>query len=89
MHMLNAMLRQMFWVCARYDCVVQAVSIAGAINMYADTVSRLHESGKLELLTVLLSNWSHRRLQQPLALCNHMSREALLFLLSRCGRPTP
>lgn len=85
---VNAMLRQMFWVCARYDCVVKAVSIAGVINTYADTVSRLHESGKLALLTVLLSNWSHRRLQQPLILCNHMSSKAALFLHSRCGVPT-
>jgi hypothetical protein len=79
---INSMLRKMFWVCVKHDVQVIAVSVSGVLNHIADTISRLHERGKLDLLWILLSNWFHAVLL-PINLRQHMSNDALRFLLSR------
>ena len=71
---INSMLRKLFWVCVKHDVQVIAVSVSGVLNQMADTISRLHERGKLDLLWILLSNWFHAVLL-PINLRQHMSNE--------------
>lgn len=80
---VNRLLRQMFWICAKHDCVVRAISVSGSINIVADTVSRLHERDNIAKLFVLLSNWWHGKGGEIFDLTKHMSTKALLCLSNR------
>ena len=77
------MLRKMAWECAKANCKVTAVHVAGAINILADAVSRLRE-GRKKQLEQLLAFHHHGRCQQ-IEWANHMSHAALSFLSCRCG----
>lgn len=82
---VNVMLRRMFWLSVKHNFTVKAIHIPGGINMIPDTISRLHEKGKLNMLFSLLTNWSHSATSLTLNLCNHMSYTSLLFLLQEVG----
>lgn len=83
---VNCLLRKMAWECARLNCNVRAVHVAGAVNIMADTISRLHEK-KIDLLLCLLERYHHGR--TPLVeWASHMTSSALCFLLSRCCSST-
>lgn len=84
--LVNRHLRNMFWICAKYDCRVIAVSVSGVINILADTISRLHEPGNLVKLSMLLANWSAGHRVRPLFISpSNMSSKSFSFLM-RSGR---
>ena len=78
---VNHLLRRMAWMCARINCRLSAVHVAGAINMMADAISRLQE-GRGGQLLMLLSSYHHGRSHIG-AWQQHMSSSAYAFL---CGR---
>ena len=80
---INCLLRKMAWDCAKLNCNISAVHVAGKVNLMADTISRLHE-GKISQLVQLLSFYHHGRPPVIVWGC-HMSVLALCFLLQ--GRP--
>lgn len=80
---VNSLLRKMAWVCAKMNCSVSAVHVAGSVNLFADSISRLHE-GRLGMLGQLLTNW-YRGRPPAYHMWDHMSLPAFAFLLSRCG----
>jgi hypothetical protein len=80
---VNCLLRKMAWDCAKLNCNIRAVHIAGAINIMADTISRLHEH-KIESLLCLLTSYHHGR-PPFVQWASHMSPSALCFLLFRCS----
>ena len=84
---INALLRQMAWVCAHAHCTIKAVHIPGSLNFLADSISRLHEPTKLSKLFEYLSRWYHGT--PPVSTINdHMSVKSLMFLFHRwslCG----
>ena len=83
-NLVNRHLRKMFWTCAKYNCSVFAVSVSGSINLFADTVSRLHEKGKQEYLTRLLGNWSTSLRSDKLVInSNNTSYKSFVFLSQR------
>ena len=57
---INCLLRKMAWHCARLNCNLSAVHVAGSLNVMADTISGLHE-GRLHVVfgqaADLLSSW--------------------------------
>lgn len=77
----------MAWMCANYNIRLRAVHVCGVLNTMPDTISRLHENGKLAKLYTLLANWMHGRFFFP-KLCDHMSVEAIKFMLFRFGART-
>jgi len=81
--LINAMLRNMFWVCAKYNCKVIAITVSGCINIFADTISRLHEHGNVNKLAKLLRNWFSGNCSYVFDVTNSMSKNALVFLLRR------
>lgn len=81
---VNKLMRRLFWICAKYDCRLKAVSVSGSINILADTVSRLHEDNNVCELQRLLSNWFHQPVLS-LDLHQHMSRKSLQFLCRMVG----
>ena len=46
---INCLLRKVAWPCARLNCNLSAVHVAGGLNVMADTVSGLHE-GRLPVV---------------------------------------
>ena len=40
---VNRLLRKMAWSCAKLNCKLKAVHVAGAINILPDSASQLHE----------------------------------------------
>lgn len=78
---VNRLLRRMFWLSVKYNFSVRAIHVPGLINTFPDTVSRLHEKGKCELLVSLLANWSHSPVSASLNVDGHMSQDSLCFLL--------
>jgi hypothetical protein len=79
---INCLLRKMAWVCARQNCNVRAVHVSGSINIKADTISRLHEKNKMDLLICLLSRY-HRGRVTTVQIDQHMSKAAMWFLIFR------
>jgi hypothetical protein len=77
---INMLLRKMFWLSERYDFKVRAIHVPGAVNLFPDTISRLHEAGKSETLCRMLSNWFHASVVCVNWL-NHMSQDAFYFLV--------
>ena len=69
---INALLRAMSWKCVKYYFALRAIHVPGAINLLPDTISRLHEPGNLDTLSVLLQNWFHGR-YRPSPVSLHMS----------------
>jgi hypothetical protein len=49
---INVLLRQMCWLSVKYNFTVRAIHVPGSINTLPDTISRLHEPGKPELLVM-------------------------------------
>ena len=83
---VNRLLRKMAWSCAKLNCELKAVQVAGAVSILPDTISRLHEKGKIHYLILLLSHWHHSTI--PLShLQDHISIKAFQFLVARCGQP--
>lgn len=82
---INSLLRKMAWTCAKANIRVKAIHVSGSINTVADTISRLHEPGKIYDLTQLLWRWHHGPIPYT-PLKNHMSTSAFLYLLFRCSR---
>ena len=68
----------MAWECAKINCRISAVHVAGSINIMADTVSHLHE-GKINEFVQLLSYY-HRGRQPVIEWNQHMYKSALFFL---------
>lgn len=64
---INSLLRNMCWLSLKYAFDIRAIHVPGVINSIPDCISRLHEPGKLENLTALLSNWHHGRSLRPLS----------------------
>lgn len=86
---VNCLLRQMAWICARTDCSVSAIHVSGSLNAIADTISRLHQPGKLALLGQLISNWHRGRAPRSIVrLGDHMTLNSLVFLLTRWAAQT-
>lgn len=77
---INKLLRQMFWLCAKYNFSVRAIHVPGLLNTIPDTVSRLHEKGKCDLLALLLANWSHSAMSASIDVTGHMSVQSYRFL---------
>jgi hypothetical protein len=71
--LINCLLRRLFWLSVRYNFVVRAIHVPGKINIFPDTISRLHEPGKLELMQTLLARWSHCVGAENADLACHMS----------------
>lgn len=80
---VNCLLRKMAWECAKTNCNISAVHVAGSVNIMADSISRLHE-GKLDQLVDLLS-WYHHGRRPAIFWEDHMSSATLAFLGCRCG----
>ena len=76
---INKLLRDMFWWSVKYNFVVRAIHVPGALNTIPDTISRLHEPGKCQLLVTLLGNWLHGAGYET-DLRRHMSEKSLRFL---------
>ena len=76
-------LRQMFWLSADYNFHVKAVYIPGENHILADTVSRLHENGKIMLLESLINNCCCGNAFQHVSFCNHMSMSTLCSVYSQ------
>lgn len=84
--LINAHLRRMFWICAQYDCRLYAISVAGCVNIFADTISRLHEAGNVARLRGLLSNWAAGGQCGPLQVTRgNMTQRSYHFLFHRAG----
>lgn len=84
---VNALLRKMAFLCAKNNITLKAIHVPGIINVIPDTISRLHEKGKIALLCRLLKQWHSGEI--PVSkLCDHMSTRAYLFLFFRCQRFT-
>lgn len=81
---VNCLLRKMAWTC-KVNCKLKAVHVPGSLNALADTISRLHEKGKVQLLVQLLSRWHHGPIPAS-RLLDHMSTGAFVFLFDRCQR---
>ena len=72
-------LRDLFWLSACFNFAIKAVHIPGVENITPDTISRIHEPGKLSLL-------SHLFLDKgiiifPNNLRFHMSRKSISLLI--------
>ena len=79
-------LRQMFWSSALHNFSVRAIYMPGHKHIMADTVSRLHEPGKLQQLQGLLLEWyrGHTGYSIDLScmsLANHMSLKSLYSII--------
>ncbi|KAK7490569.1 hypothetical protein BaRGS_00018172 [Batillaria attramentaria] len=83
---INLLLRQMFWLCVKYNFTVRAIHVPGLLNTFPDTVSRLHERGKCKQLAILLAYWSHSAVSASLDVSGHMSLQSLRFLLQETQR---
>lgn len=83
---VNSLLRKMAWECAKVNCKIAAIHVAGSVNIMADTISRLHEPRRREDLVRLLTFW-HRGRPPDINLCDHMSDQALLFLVFQTSSP--
>lgn len=81
---VNDLLRQMCWLSVKYNFVLRAIHVPGLLNTMPDTISRLHESGKMQLLQRLLCNWHHGVVNYDLS-C-HMTQKSLDFLLQEQRR---
>lgn len=82
---INALLRKTAFLCARENITLRAIHVPGVLNILPDTVSRLHEKGKISLFFRLLRQWHYGTI--PCSnLIDHMSTQAFLFLFSRCQR---
>lgn len=80
---VNNLLRNFAFKCAKLNIAVKAVHVPGTLNLLPDTISRLHEKGKPQLLMELLRQWHHGH-APPTDLSDHMSWNAFCFLLLRC-----
>ena len=83
---VNRLLRKMAWSCAKLNCKLKAVHVAGVINILPDTISRLHEKGKIHYLIQLLSHWHNVTIPLP-HLQDHVFINAVQVLVARCGQP--
>ena len=83
---VNCLLRKMAWSCAKLNCKLKAVHVAGAISILPDTIWRLHEKGKIHYLIQLLSHWHDNTILLS-HLQDHMSIKAFQFLVAMCGQP--
>lgn len=81
--LINCMLGKMFWVCAKYNCKMYAIFVSGCVNIFADTVSRLHERGNIKQLASLLTNWFSGSQARAVSFSVSMSEEAFFFLMRR------
>jgi hypothetical protein len=81
---INSLLRRMAWKCAKLNIRVKAAHVSGSINTMADTISRLHEPGRIYDLLQLLSRWHHGHTPNT-PLKDHMSIQAFLSLFYRRG----
>ena len=73
--MVMQCLRRLFWLSATYNFHLTARHLAGYLNIAADSASRLHSPGYLQVLLPFTA-------YTPLWL--HMSSQSLRFLFSRC-----
>ena len=76
-------LRESFWLSAIHNFEIKAVYLPGKDNLRGDTISRLHEPGKIHLLQSLLATFPITPLateQFILDTPHHMSTSALSFL---------
>ena len=85
-------LREMFWCSASYNFTVVATYWPGEKNVLADSVSRLHEHGKLFKLSTEYNMWYYAngssRLYDPtpfdyVSLAKHMSFGSLTFIIEQ------
>ena len=73
-------LRELFWLSATFNFNFYPEFIRGQDNILPDTISRLHEKGKLTQLESLLIQFYGVTLH-PVNLRFHMSHAAILFLI--------
>jgi hypothetical protein len=81
-------LRSMFWLSVQYNFIVKSIYMPGVKHIIADTVSRLHERGRLLQLESLFNEWHscHSGIVQAfnyVSLCNHMSLTCVYSLLDQ------
>lgn len=80
---VNSLLRKLAFQSARLNISMKAMHVPGSLNVFPDTISRLHERGKIVMLQKLLSNWYHGHVPFSFP-CSNMSWCAFSFLLYRC-----
>ena len=78
---VNCLLRKMAWECAKRDCKLIARHVPGSLNIFADTISRLHENNLSKLIQQLC--FYHRGTVPAIIMTEHMSQATLQFLLYR------
>ena len=88
---LMSVLRQMFWASAIYNFHVKAKYLPGELNVIADTISRLHENGRLLQTEAIVNEWYLCHFGVPnafncVSLCNHMSLASLCSIFSQVQR---
>jgi hypothetical protein len=72
---LMPVVREICWLCVEYDIIISGVFLAGACNILADRISRLHDLACARDACALLSVPGSR------VLCKfHMSYGSYLFL---------
>ena len=81
-------LRTMFWLSVQYNFVVKSIYIPGVKHVLADTVSRLHEKGRLLQFESLFNDWHlcHTSVGQAfnhVSLCIHISLASVFYLLEQ------
>lgn len=80
---INQLLRAVCWQSVRYNFELRAIHIPGLLNSLPDTISRLHEPGKVATLDLLLSRWHHGRTYCMARMGDHMSTKTSLMLQAR------
>ncbi|CAG2223080.1 unnamed protein product [Mytilus edulis] len=61
-NVLMSLLRDLFWLSARYNFDIKGKFLSGRCNIIADAASRLHEEGQLSRLYDILTNGASRPL---------------------------
>lgn len=71
-------LRELFWLAVQHNFTIQAKYVPGKLNVVADAISRLHETGHFAVLDSALGNCLN-----PHLLMNHMSQNSASVLSSQ------
>ena len=80
------LLRDNFWLAAKFNIHVKAIYLPGSLNTLSDTVSRLHEGiGQLQFLESLINewyfcHWGINNYFSSVSLANHMSLLSIVTL---------
>ncbi|CAG2233179.1 unnamed protein product [Mytilus edulis] len=82
-NVLMSLLRDLFWLSARYNFDIKGKFLSGRCNIIADAASRLHEEGQLSRLYDILTSYSYISFSAD-ELLRHVSYE---FYICRWCKP--